>query len=205
VLTEWGQKGYHPLVFMDANSKYEAKDMEEFIAKHGLKDLVSETNQGTPPTTYTYARGPNRIDLPLGDAFVCSAIKRSGTLELHAGVKSSDHTMQFIDFDEKKLFGNDSFEPTAGYNREFKLYNIKKKQASQEKLKELYAHQRIPERVAMMAETFSRLEDITPDTLLNTKFLMLKLLKQSKQRRHLWAEKISGTNNPQHCVKQEQQ
>jgi hypothetical protein len=40
VLAEWGEKGYHPLVFMDANSKYEAKDMEDFIAKHGLKDLV---------------------------------------------------------------------------------------------------------------------------------------------------------------------
>jgi hypothetical protein len=83
--------------------------------------------------------------------------------------------MQFVDFDEKKLFGNDSFEPTAGYNREFKLYNIKKKQAFQERLKELYVHQRIPDRVALLAETFSSVENITSEDIANyTKHSMQK-------------------------------
>jgi hypothetical protein len=163
VLEEWGQKGYHPLVFMDANSKYEARDMEEFISKHGLLDIVRETNPGTPPSTY--ARGPNRIDLPLGDAFICSAVKRSGALALHDGVKSSDHTMQFIDFDEKILFGDDSFAPIAAYHREFKLYNMKKKHLFQEKLKELYKHQRIPERVQNIAKAYSIRGNLTAEDI----------------------------------------
>lgn len=160
LLLEWGQKGYHQLVLMDANSKIDEKNLSEFIERHGLHDLVAELNPGTPPSSY--ARGPNQIDLPLGDSFVQNAVVKSGALALHDGIVTSDHTMQFIDFDEKKLFGNDSFKPVSGFLQEFRLYDVKKKNIFQEKLVTIYEHQRIPERVQTIADQMLTAENITP-------------------------------------------
>jgi hypothetical protein len=68
LLLEWGQKGYHPLVLMDANSTVEDPKLKDFMESHGLTDIIADTNPGEPPSTY--ARGPNRIDLILGHKFV---------------------------------------------------------------------------------------------------------------------------------------
>lgn len=154
VLLEWGQKGYRPIVLMDANSTTDEQHLQEFMERHGLIDLIVDSNAGTPPSTY--ARGPNRIDMILGDHFVRRAVVKSGALALHDGVTSSDHTMQFVDFDERLLFKDDSFAPVAGLKREFRLYDVRKKNQFQSKLLEIYEHQKIPERVAALAERFEQ-------------------------------------------------
>eukprot|EP00956_Cyclotella_meneghiniana_P031389 scaffold82298_cov45-Cyclotella_meneghiniana.AAC.9 len=62
--------------------------------------------------------------------------------------------MQYIDVDERILFGDDSFCPIQGYQREFRLYDVKRKEKYKEKLKEIYEHQRIKERVEDLAKRF---------------------------------------------------
>jgi hypothetical protein len=163
LLLEWGQKGYHPLVLMDANSTMDERNMAEFTKRHGLHDLISDLHPGDPPPTY--GRGSSRIDLTLGDAHVRRAVSKCGALAMHEGVSPSDHTMQFIDFDEKQLFGNDSFKPMAGFAREFRLYDTKKKEKFQEKLDEIYKHQRIPDRVKALADALEEAESITPELI----------------------------------------
>jgi hypothetical protein len=163
LLLEWGQKGHHPLVLMDANLTMDETNMAEFMKRHGLHDLVSDLHPGDPPPTY--GRGSSRIDLTLGDAHVRRAVSKCGALAMHEGVSPSDHTMQFIDFDEKWLFGNDSFKPMAGFAREFRLYDTKKKEKFQEKLDEIYKHQRIPDRVKSLAAALEVAESITPELI----------------------------------------
>jgi hypothetical protein len=161
ILMEWGQKGYRPLVLMDANSTVEDPHIQEFMEQHGLEDLIPATNPGKPPSTY--ARGPNRIDLVLGDSFVKRAVIKSGALALHDGITSSDHTMQFVDLDERLLFRDDSFIPMAGFKREFRLYDTKKKAQFQEKLLEIYDHQQIPKRADKLIEKLRRAGEATPE------------------------------------------
>jgi hypothetical protein len=102
ILHEWGDRGYHPLVLIDANASIDEKHFSNFVKQHGLKDLVAETNDGEPPRTYS--RGSRKIDFALGDQYVMDAVVKSGALALHEGVCFSGHTLQFIDFDCKKLF-----------------------------------------------------------------------------------------------------
>jgi hypothetical protein len=127
MLHEWGDRGYHPLVLMDANSDIDERNLNRFIQQHGLLDLLTHVNDGTPPRTYT--RGKRRIDFPLGDMHVANAVIKSGSLAIHDGVCFSDHTtLQFINFDCKKLFNTDDITPYATYDREFKLKDTKKKE-----------------------------------------------------------------------------
>lgn len=163
ILSEWGQKGYHPLVMIDANSQIDEKKFKTFIAQHGLIDLVTDVHGIEPPPTY--ARGRNRIDHLLGDRHIRRAVVRSGALELHDGIASSDHTMQYVDLDEKLLFGDDSFKPMSGYQREFRLYDVKRKKEFQDKLIEIYQHQKIPDRVNNLAAKYQEKRDLTPEDI----------------------------------------
>lgn len=80
----------------------------------------------------------------LGDKHVKAAIVKSGSLGSGDGV--SDHTLQFVDFDCKKLFGVTETAPHARYEREFKLKDVKKKDRFLEELHRIYKHQNIKER-----------------------------------------------------------
>ena len=60
IIDTWGDKGFHPLIMMDANSTLEDKNLSEFIQEHSLIDLINDSNEGEPPSTYS--RGPNRLD-----------------------------------------------------------------------------------------------------------------------------------------------
>jgi hypothetical protein len=73
--------------------------------------------------------------------------------------------MQFVDLDERLLFRDDSFTPIAGFKREFRLYDRKKKRQFQEKLKEIYDHQRIRERVDDLINRFWMAEEATPELI----------------------------------------
>jgi hypothetical protein len=150
LINEWSQIGYHPLVMIDANAELYEKQMCEFITRHGLIDLVNDSNDGTPPSSYN--RGSRHIDFPLGDDYVRNAIIKSGALGSHDGVSLSDHTLQFIDFDCNKLFNTTSAVPMARYEREFHLKDIRRKDKFIEKLTEIYKHQNLPMRVELLAK-----------------------------------------------------
>jgi hypothetical protein len=53
----------------------------------------------------------------------------------HEGVSISDHTLQFVDFDIQKLFNkSETQHPISRYEREFTIFNTKKKTAFIDKL-----------------------------------------------------------------------
>ena len=164
LLAEWGQRGFHPLVMIDANATWDERGLGKFARQHGLFDIIADSNEGTPPATY--ARGKNRIDFILGDQLVRRAVIHSGALALHDGVNVSDHTMQYVDFDENLLFGDDSFIPMAGYLREFRLFNVRRKKKFQDKLLDIYTNQKIRERVKILADLFQEAEVISPALIL---------------------------------------
>eukprot|EP00956_Cyclotella_meneghiniana_P036769 scaffold130371_cov40-Cyclotella_meneghiniana.AAC.1 len=150
ILDEWMGKGFNPLVMIDSNSDINESKLKEFTDQNGLSDMITVGRDSSvaPPT---YTRGKQRIDFILGDEHIKRAIVHWGFLELHDGLKASDHTMQYLDLDEKLLFRDDSFTPMPGYHREFKLYDTKRKTKFQEYLQEAYERQRIAERVEEIA------------------------------------------------------
>ena len=91
LIDELSQRGYHPLILMDANAVITEKNLSDFCLRHRLIDLVNDSNDGEPPSTYN--RGTRRIDFPLGDDFVRKAVVKSGCLASHEGISFSDNTM----------------------------------------------------------------------------------------------------------------
>ena len=135
---------------------------------NGLVDLIRDSNDGTPPATFS--RSKNRLDYILGDQHTRRAVLQSGALGLHEGIVS-DHTMQWVDFDTSLLFQNEWYDPTSPCERKFTMRNVKKKHAFQAKLREIHDHQRIGERVLELADDFKTamthdLEDVEMIALL---------------------------------------
>eukprot|EP01082_Thalassiosira_pseudonana_P016004 g13600.t1 g13600 contig9:10029-12311(+) len=64
--------------------------------------------------------------------------------------------MQFVDFDQQRLFGNKSFTPIIGQERQFTLKNAIKKRAFLTKLREIHQHQKIGERVQALQLAFQK-------------------------------------------------
>ena len=158
-LHEWGNRGYHPLVMMDANGELDEEQLRDFVQEHDLFDLIAETNEGPAPRTYQGSG--RRLDYMLGNKHVLSAVVKSGSLGSDEGVSYSDHTLQFVDFDCKKLFGAEKTVPYATYEREFKLKDTKKKLKYIAELTRIYKHQKIPERVEELADSL-KLRGPTP-------------------------------------------
>ncbi|KAL7502247.1 hypothetical protein ACHAXN_001311, partial [Cyclotella atomus] len=140
VLHEWMNRGYHPLVMMDANGEFDDPQVAAFLQEHDLCDLIDETNPGKAPRTYQ--RSGRRLDYILGDKHVLAAVTKSGSLRSGDGVSLSDHTLQFVDLDCQKLFGV----------TEFKLKDVKKKDKFLQELHRIYEHQNIKMRVEELAE-----------------------------------------------------
>ncbi|KAL3789254.1 hypothetical protein ACHAWO_004724 [Cyclotella atomus] len=150
VLHEWMNRGYHPLVMMDANGEFDDPQFAAFLQEHDLCDLIDETNPGKAPRTYQ--RSGRRLDYILGDKHVLAAVTKSGSLGSGDGVSLSDHTLQFVDLDCQKLFGVTETAPHATYEREFKLKDVKKKDKFLQELHRIYEHQNIKMRVEELAE-----------------------------------------------------
>lgn len=148
-LHEWKAKRYHPIVMGDLNSVHESADLKTFLNENSLWDIIDETNDGRPHRTY--ARSQRRLDYILGDRFILNACRKSGALALHEGV-ISDHTLQWVDLDSKKLFRTKEDIPLCSHEREFTLANPVRKHAYQEKLINIFKHQKIPERVQTLAD-----------------------------------------------------
>ena len=154
ILDEWMGKGFHPMVMIDSNSEITERNLNEFTERNGLHDII--TTGGDIEAPPSYARGKKRIDFLLGNDHVQRAVINSGALGLYEGLKASDHTMQYVDLDEKLLFQDDTFTPMPGFHREFKLHDIKRKTHFQETLQKRYEHQNIAKRVNDLA---TRLEN----------------------------------------------
>ncbi len=151
IIGEWKGKGYHPIVMGDLNTVSDDPELVRFMEVNGLVDLIRDSNDGTPPATFS--RSNNRLDYILGDQHTRRAVLQSGALGLHEGIVS-DHTMQWVDFDTSLLFQNEWYDPTSPCERQFTMRNVKKKHAFQAKLREIHDHQRIGERVLELADDF---------------------------------------------------
>eukprot|EP00956_Cyclotella_meneghiniana_P016316 scaffold25756_cov42-Cyclotella_meneghiniana.AAC.3 len=109
---------------MDANAEWNEIKFKEFTDKNGLIDMITDIHSEEEPPP-TYSRGRKKIDYILGDDHIRRAVVRAGAMDLLDGVSPSDHAMQYIDVDERVLFGDDSFCPIQGYQRKFRLSCIK--------------------------------------------------------------------------------
>ena len=159
LISEWTVKGYHPIIGLDANASLDEARFARFLDRNNLIDVVGHVTSGDPPPTYS--RGQKRIDFILGDMHVCEAAVQGGSLGMHEGL-FSDHTLQFVDFDQKRLFRNETYTPLSVQERQFTLNNSIKKNAFVKKLYEIHSHQRIGDRVVALAQAFSE-EGTTQD------------------------------------------
>jgi hypothetical protein len=151
LISEWTVKGYHPIIGMDANASLDEARFSQFLDRNHLIDVVGHVTSGDPPPTYS--RGQKRIDFILGDMHVCEAAIQGGSLGMHEGL-FSDHTLQFVDFDQRRLFPNEAHTPLIRQERQFTLKNAIKKNAFLRKLCEIHSHQRIGDRVVALAQAF---------------------------------------------------
>ena len=78
LIDEWATKGYHPIVMGDLNAVSTEPELQEFMTTNRLHDLIAESNEGTPPATYS--RSANRLDYILGTHHVQRAATKSGAL-----------------------------------------------------------------------------------------------------------------------------
>eukprot|EP01082_Thalassiosira_pseudonana_P016104 g13603.t1 g13603 contig9:20890-21486(+) len=118
LISEWTAKGYHPIIGLDANASFDEARFAQFLDRNHHIDVVGHVTSGDPPPTYS--RGQKRVDFILGDMHVCEAAVQGGSLGMHAGL-FSDHTLQFVDFDQRKLFRNETYTPLTVQERQFTL------------------------------------------------------------------------------------
>ena len=113
VISRWEQRGYHPIVMIDANSDLHVGHMRDFIICHNMRDAISDYHsdlQGPPPRTFQWSN--NRLDYILCNDHVFNAIKGCGACGLQDAMHS-DHPMQWVDLDVMKLFRNKAYAPTC--------------------------------------------------------------------------------------------
>ena len=79
----WLPQGFHPIVMGDFNSDIHEKEMQFFVTTNNLVDLIANTNEGTPPATYS--RGHRRLDFIFGTQYTLRAVVQSCSLGLHNG------------------------------------------------------------------------------------------------------------------------
>ena len=144
------QQGYSPILALDANEDWERlgeNTFNHFMINNGLVDIHERLLQQLPRTTYT--RGRRRLDFTLTTETIIPAVTHCGILAEHEGV-ISDHTLQFVDFDESKLFGRIGQSITPYQQREFHMENSVKRQQFIDELKRIHQHQNIPQRITTL-------------------------------------------------------
>ena len=101
----------------------------------------------------TYIRGTSRLDYILVDPALVPAIKRIGYMGSTEGNRS-DHTMAFVDFDEKILFKGLINRPTEIHSREFMICQDDKKLKFTTLSRTQFIIHKIAERVMALAADF---------------------------------------------------
>jgi hypothetical protein len=129
-IDEKREQGYRPIVMMDANEDWVAESHKQQGNK--LKKFMQHSQLADPfflkfnQAPRTYVRGKHRLDYILVDPALLPAIRNIGYLgSMEANI--SDHTMAYIDFDEKLLFKGLINRPTEIHSREFMICQDDKK------------------------------------------------------------------------------
>eukprot|EP00956_Cyclotella_meneghiniana_P000053 scaffold113_cov50-Cyclotella_meneghiniana.AAC.2 len=156
LISEKRTKGFRPILMMDANEDWVKKShpgnkLEEFMNDTQLIDPFYEAFKTSPRT---YVNGSNRLDYILIDAGLQQAIRRQGYLG-NLDANMSDHTMCYIDFDEKALFRGLINRPSEIHAREFLIEQDDKKLKFTTTARTQFLQHNIAERVFKLAAAFS--------------------------------------------------
>ena len=81
--------------------------LSSLVTTLGLIDVLQEQHQEAIPSTYI--RGTRRLDYVFVTPNVMASVERSCMLPFHTGL-GGDHRPLLIDFDARKLFGDESYE-----------------------------------------------------------------------------------------------
>ena len=169
IIDEKREQGYRPIVMMDANEDWVAESHKQQGNK--LKRFMQQAQLADPfflkfnKAPRTYVRGRHRLDYILVDPALLPAIRSIGYLgSMEANM--SDHTMAYIDFDEKLLFKGLINRPTEIHSREFMICQDDKKLKFTTLARTQFIHHKIHERVMRLAAEFT--EHGPTDTNINT-------------------------------------
>ncbi|KAL3784917.1 hypothetical protein ACHAWO_001204 [Cyclotella atomus] len=157
LIDEKRQQGFRPIVMMDANEDWVAEShkkqgnkLQKFMQQTQLVDPYYMKFNKAPRT---YIRGTSRLDYILVDPALVPAIKRIGYMGSTEGNRS-DHTMAFVDFDEKILFKGLINRPTEIHSREFMICQDDKKLKFTTLSRTQFIIHKIAERVMALAADF---------------------------------------------------
>ena len=156
LIQEKRSKGFRPILMMDANEDWVKKShsgekLAEFMEQTQLIDPFYKKFEVSPRT---YVNGTNRLDYILIDEGIEHAIKRQGYLG-NLDANMSDHTLAYIDFDEKTLFRGLINRPTEIHSREFLIEQDDKKLKFTTLLRTHFINHKIAEKVFKMAASFT--------------------------------------------------
>lgn len=148
--------GFRPILMMDANGDYKTdkatdKELAQFLIDANLIDPFFDKFSLSPPT---YAYGKRRIDYIFTDPTCAPAMLRTGYLGSHQGA-FSDHSLAFMDLDEKKLFGGVLNRPVHFHSREITLEQDDKVQKYLSLLEDKLREHKVELRIVELAAMFS--------------------------------------------------
>ena len=151
LIQEKRAEGYRPIVMMDANgSTLTDKRFRDFQREACLVDPYYDRFNEMPAT---YNRGIQRLDYILMDAGLANAVMKIGYLGTHEAVYS-DHSMCWVDFDEKLLFRGLINRPATMLTRQFTLHQADKVDAFIKELRAQIDAHGIPRKVVTLLNRF---------------------------------------------------
>jgi hypothetical protein len=158
LIDEKRNKGFRPILMIDANEDWVAEShknqgnkLKKFMSECQLCDPFYEKFKTSPRT---YVDGQHRLDYILIDSALLHAVKYVGHLD-SLEANNSDHSLVYVDFDEKLLFKGLINRPTDMHAREFLLEQDDKKLRFTTQARTYFTEHRIPERVFQLAAQFT--------------------------------------------------
>ena len=149
-------EGFRPILMIDANGDYHSttspnKAFAEFILNTHLIDPFYDKFQ-TSPRTYLY--GTKRIDYILTDPSISLSIRNIGYLGSHMGA-DSDHSLAYMDLDERQLFQGLINRPVPYHSRELQFTQADKVRVFIAALENKLDEHAFPHRVTQLADAFA--------------------------------------------------
>lgn len=154
LIQEKREKGYRPILMIDANGDYTSGDdtgLKGFIMDAGLSDPYHDR---FPEPTRTYIHGTKRIDYIFMDPALTHSVQRIGYLGTHEGAVS-DHVMAYVDMDCQRMFAGVVNRPPMAHSREILIEQEDKVQAFLRTLQPVLKEHNIEGRVYNLAKSFA--------------------------------------------------
>ena len=152
LIREKREAGFRPILMLDANgSTFSDEKFRTFQQEALLEDPYYSKFHEMPAT---YMRGRKRLDYILMDAGLLSAVRELGYLGTHQAVPDSDHSMAWVDFDERELFRGKINRPPTFIHRQFTLHQEDKVSKFMSELRERIMEHNIPGKVAALLAVF---------------------------------------------------